>query len=193
MVLALASLFPVFLVVMETTIVLSRREATGILLLIGQLLNEASNLILKSVIQHDRPNLHLGDGYGMPSSHSQFMAFFASYTIIYLESRIVTSPIHKRVVQAGAVVLGLLVMFSRIYLGYHTAPQVIAGGLVGLVSGCFWLWFVEYVIYPSGFVAFVLDWPVCQWLLLRDSRCISDIALAEYRLSRQAAIKVKVK
>ncbi|KAJ2844176.1 hypothetical protein GGI22_006967, partial [Coemansia erecta] len=61
---------------MEATIVLSRRETAGILLLAGQLTNEGFNLVLKGCIQQERPNLHLGDGYGMPSSHSQFMAFF---------------------------------------------------------------------------------------------------------------------
>jgi membrane-associated phospholipid phosphatase len=29
----------------------------------------------------------LGEGYGMPSSHSQFMAFFAVYVTLYLLHR----------------------------------------------------------------------------------------------------------
>ncbi|KAJ2894654.1 hypothetical protein GGI21_005255, partial [Coemansia aciculifera] len=81
MVLALASLFPIFMIVMEVTIILSRREVAGLLLLAGQLANEAFNLLLKQVIREDRPHLHLGDGYGMPSSHAQFMGFFAMYSI----------------------------------------------------------------------------------------------------------------
>ncbi|PIA15169.1 hypothetical protein COEREDRAFT_82157, partial [Coemansia reversa NRRL 1564] len=79
MALALASLFPIFLIVAETSIVFGRREAAGILLLLGQLLNEAFNLVLKLAIREDRPNIQLGDGYGMPSSHSQFMGFFVFY------------------------------------------------------------------------------------------------------------------
>ncbi|KAJ1890285.1 hypothetical protein LPJ81_005964, partial [Coemansia sp. IMI 209127] len=193
MLFALASLIPIFLVVMEATIVLSRREIAGILLLAGQLTNETFNLVLKVIIQQERPNLHLGDGYGMPSSHSQFMTFFVVYTVVYLETHISTNEIHKRAVQAGAIALGLLVMISRIYLGYHTALQVVAGGLIGVCSGCFWLWFVERAIYASKAVDVALDWPICKWLLIRDSRAAPDIALAEYRLSRHATNRTKSK
>ncbi|KAJ2556442.1 hypothetical protein EV175_002001 [Coemansia sp. RSA 1933] len=193
LVFALASLIPIFLVVVETTIVLSRRELAGVLLLVGQLANEGSNLVLKTIIQQERPNMHLGDGYGMPSSHSQFMTFFIAYTVVYLEAHTAANAIHKRAVQIGAVGLGLLVMASRVYLGYHTVLQVLAGGLIGICSGCFWLWFVNRAIYNNKAVDIVLDWPICKWLLLRDSRAVPDIALAEYRLSRYATKKSKTK
>ncbi|KAJ2516590.1 hypothetical protein H4217_004483 [Coemansia sp. RSA 1939] len=191
MALALASLFPIFLVVMEATIVLSRREIAGILLLIGQLGNEGLNIVLKVMIRQDRPNVHLGDGYGMPSSHSQFMTFFLAYTVVYLETRVSNNNVHKRAVQAGAVMLTLLVMTSRVYLGYHSALQVFAGGLVGAVSGSIWLWFVERTIYTNRAIDIVLDWSICRWLLIRDSRTVPDIALAEYRLSRHGANSFK--
>ncbi|KAJ2490228.1 hypothetical protein IWW37_003337 [Coemansia sp. RSA 2050] len=107
MALALASLFPIFMIVMEVTIVLSRREISGILLLTGQLLNEGFNLVLKQIIREERPHLHLGDGYGMPSSHAQFMGFFVIFSAMYLENQITTNAVHKRIVQTGAVVLGV--------------------------------------------------------------------------------------
>ncbi|KAJ2834184.1 hypothetical protein GGI24_000513 [Coemansia furcata] len=184
MALALASLFPIFMVVMEVTIVLSRREIAGILLLSGQLLNEAFNLVLKQIIREERPHLHLGDGYGMPSSHAQFMGFFVVFTTMYLEARITTNVIHKRAVQMGAIVLGVLVAASRVYLGYHSGMQVVAGGAVGLIAGLVWYWLVVHVLYPSGLVEALLGTSVCQWLLIRDSRGVPDIALAEYRLSQ---------
>ncbi|KAJ2044312.1 hypothetical protein GGI08_007140 [Coemansia sp. S2] len=192
MALALASLFPIFLIVMEATIILSRREIAGILLLSGQLLNEAFNLVLKQVIREERPHLHLGDGYGMPSSHAQFMGFFVMFSTVYLETRISTNVIHKRAVQMGAAVLGVLVAASRVYLGYHTVIQVLAGGMVGLVAGLVWYWLVEHVLYPSGLVEKLLSTFICQWLLIRDSRGVPDIALAEYRLS-QSIKKQKIK
>ncbi|KAJ2439721.1 hypothetical protein GGF42_007861 [Coemansia sp. RSA 2424] len=184
MALALASLFPIFMIVMQVTIVLSRREVAGTLLLLGQLANEAFNFLLKQTIREDRPNLHLGDGYGMPSSHAQFMGFFVMYSLLYLETRITTNVWHKGAVQLGAVVLGVLVAASRVYLGYHSVPQVLAGAAVGLAAGLIWYLAVERVLYPSGLVEALLDTSVSRWLLLRDSRGVPDIALAEYRLSR---------
>ncbi|KAJ1734955.1 hypothetical protein LPJ61_000805 [Coemansia biformis] len=181
--LALASLAPVFLVVAETTIVFSRREVAGILLLAGQLLNEAFNLALKLAIREERPYWNLGDGYGMPSSHSQFMGFFVLYVVLYFERRVVAHTVHKRAVQLGAVVLGALVVVSRVYLGYHTVLQVLVGVGVGLASGAAWYAFTEAVVRPGGIVDAALATYPCRWLLIRDSHGIPDIALAEYCLS----------
>lgn len=52
-------------------------------LLLGQLLNEASNLTLKNLIRQARPlnniyHNYIYTDYGMPSSHSQFMAFLVA-------------------------------------------------------------------------------------------------------------------
>ncbi|KAI8321722.1 dolichyldiphosphatase [Martensiomyces pterosporus] len=186
MFLALISLFPIFFIVMETTIVLSRREVAGVLLLIGQLLNEAFNLVLKEVIQEDRPHFELGDGYGMPSSHSQFMGFFISYTALYLETKVTANAVHRRAVQLGALVLGILVVVSRVYLQYHTVPQVLAGSAIGLATGCAWYAVTEFVVYRSGAVEAVLNTQACKWLMIRDSRGVPDIARAEYNLSQGA-------
>ncbi|KAJ1966318.1 hypothetical protein GGI12_000161 [Dipsacomyces acuminosporus] len=186
MFLALISLFPIFFIVMEATIVLSRREMAGVLLLVGQLLNEGFNLALKEAIQQERPHVELGDGYGMPSSHSQFMGFFISYTTLYLENKITTNPVHKRLVQLGALALGVLVAVSRVYLHYHTVPQVLAGSAAGLISGCVWYLLTELGLYKSGVIEAVLDLQLCKWLLVRDSRHVPDIAHAEYNLSHKS-------
>ncbi|KAJ2808138.1 hypothetical protein H4R20_000993 [Coemansia guatemalensis] len=183
MVLALASLFPIFLIVAETSIILGRREAAGILFLLGQLLNEAFNLVLKHAIRDERPNIHLGDGYGMPSSHSQFMGYFVLYMVVYLERHIATNVVHKRVTQLGAFILGISVAFSRVYLGYHTVWQVLAGAVVGVGFGVIWYLFVEQVLRPSGLLDLILATSFCRWLLIRDSRHVLDVALAEYNLS----------
>ncbi|KAJ2712888.1 hypothetical protein H4R19_002523 [Coemansia spiralis] len=183
LVLALASLAPVFLVVAETAIVFSRREVAGILLLVGQLLNEALSVALKLAICEERPHRHLGNGYGMPSSHAQFMGFFAVYVAVYFEWRVGAHPAHRRAAQLGVAVLGALVVASRVYLGYHTLRQALAGVAVGFASGAAWYAFVESVVRPSGLVDTALATYPCRWLLIRDSRATPDIALAEYNLS----------
>ncbi|KAJ2785713.1 Dolichyldiphosphatase 1 [Coemansia javaensis] len=189
MLLALASLAPIFLVVAETAVVLSRREAAGILLLAGQLLNEALNLALKLWIREDRPHQHLGDGYGMPSSHAQFMGFFAVYMALYFERQVAALAAHRRLVLAGAAVLAALVAASRVYLGYHTAAQVLAGVAAGVASGAAWYAFVERVVRGGGILDAALATRPCRWLLIRDSRGIRDIARAEYDLSMAARRK----
>ncbi|ORX69553.1 hypothetical protein DL89DRAFT_316893 [Linderina pennispora] len=165
--LALMSLIPIFFIVMEATIVLSRRELAGLVLFVGQLLNELFNFVLKELIREERPHSELGDGFGMPSSHAQFMGL----------------------VQLGALVLGILVAVSRVYLNYHTVRQVVAGVAVGLAAGAGWFGITEAAFFGSGLAEWVLDTRVCQWLMVRDSRSIPDIARREYELSQSSKQK----
>lgn len=93
--LAFLSFTPPFLVAIQTTIYFTLlltakstskpakcRNAAQIAgkLLLGQLLNELLNLTLKNTLQHPRPPANVSDykDYGMPSSHSQFMAFLVA-------------------------------------------------------------------------------------------------------------------
>ena len=52
----------------------------------GQLACEAVNFVLKRLIKEERPRrIHLtGKGYGMPSSHAQFAAFWAVALTLFL-------------------------------------------------------------------------------------------------------------
>ncbi|KAJ1982320.1 hypothetical protein H4R35_000343 [Dimargaris xerosporica] len=83
---AYASLVPLGLLCAYATWVIARRELTAVLMLAGQLGNEVVNFACKSYIAQHRPTSFLGTGYGMPSSHAQFMAFFAVFGILHLHT-----------------------------------------------------------------------------------------------------------
>ena len=85
--LALASMLPIFLIVSYLTTIAVRRELHTCAILFGQLLNEALNLALKKQIRQPRPEGAPSDDFGMPSSHSQFMGFFAAYIVLFASSR----------------------------------------------------------------------------------------------------------
>lgn len=55
----------------------------------GQLACEAANFVLKRLIKEERPSrIHrTGKGYGMPSSHAQFVAFWAVAMALFLLAR----------------------------------------------------------------------------------------------------------
>ncbi|KAI7901043.1 uncharacterized protein BX663DRAFT_438519 [Cokeromyces recurvatus] len=76
---AYITLSPIAILVFYASVIVSRREMAGILMLVGQLTNEVVNYILKETIEQERPYAHLGDGYGMPSSHSQFICIYLGY------------------------------------------------------------------------------------------------------------------
>ena len=53
--LAYITLAPIAILVFYASVIVSRREVAGILMLAGQLVNECINFILKEKIQQDRP------------------------------------------------------------------------------------------------------------------------------------------
>jgi len=59
MILALSSLCPVFLIVAYTSVILARRDLIVAFTLIGQLLNEVFNTIIKNIIKQPRPESNL--------------------------------------------------------------------------------------------------------------------------------------
>ena len=80
---------------------LATREAEIALALAGQLACEALNFALKRLIKEERPRRIHGKGYGMPSSHAQFVAFWSVSLALFLLS-----------VAAAAVILVLFVLWE---------------------------------------------------------------------------------
>jgi len=83
-----------------------------------------------------------GEGYGMPSSHAQFSAFFGLYVLLLLQRRGLGGrglQAWRRHTYSGAAVVGsVAVASSRIYLNYHTPKQVAVGYVAGLVCAVGW-------------------------------------------------------
>ncbi|KAG0367206.1 hypothetical protein BGZ54_004239 [Gamsiella multidivaricata] len=82
--LAYVTLSPLGIICSYVAIVLTSRDLKPLVMFAGQLANEFVNQVLKRLFKQARPTEYLGDGYGMPSSHSQFMAYFATYTAILM-------------------------------------------------------------------------------------------------------------
>jgi dolichyldiphosphatase len=100
----------------------------------------------------------------------------------------------ERVV-ATVVALGLAsaVAWSRVYLGYHTPKQVLAGCLAGSV--CAVAWFVTtYVLRQTGLLAQALDVSVVRWFRVRDLVVEEDLCQAgweKWEDKRLAAERLK--
>jgi dolichyldiphosphatase len=122
----------------------------------------------------------MGKGYGMPSSHAQFVAFFAAYLSLFIlirhnsrdnvhqSSTHVPTPLWQRMLLALSSVVGAAaVARSRIYLNYHTPRQVLAGCAVG--AACAVAWFVAIsVARHFGLVDTLLDSPPLKFIRMRD-------------------------
>ncbi|KAG2226728.1 hypothetical protein INT45_001075 [Circinella minor] len=95
---------------------------------------------LKRIIRQPRPlrtndsSISKKDTFGMPSSHSQVMSFFAYYTF---------RTVYRDTLFAIFLYLfTFLVLWSRVKMGHHTLAQVLVGTFIGAIMAHVWynLW-----------------------------------------------------
>lgn len=138
---AYTTLLPLYIISAITASILTSRHAFTVL--VGLVFNEYINWTLKHWIKEPRP---LADrtGYGMPSSHAQFMSFFLVSCLVLTKSPSASASAEReyhgmwlsrrgrRLVVLLAWISCLLVCYSRVYLGYHSMFQVQVGFMTGV-------------------------------------------------------------
>eukprot|EP00889_Picochlorum_renovo_P000070 jgi/Picre1/27100/NNA_000070.t1 len=154
------------------------RDINDVLLCLGYGLNTVVSKGLKEIIRQPRPDYgceSLGNchEYGMPSNHAQFMAFCFAMTFLSYRAkkrvvacrgskdgfaeRLVTSNMFAiEILILG--VASLIISWARVYLGYHSVIQVVAGYLLGIGFALIW-WTLTSTLHSRG----VLD-AVCEAL-----------------------------
>ncbi|KAJ5180190.1 hypothetical protein N7492_003400 [Penicillium capsulatum] len=180
------ALLPQALCVSYVTLIWASREMEVILMFAGQLGCEAVNFALKRIIKEERPKEMFGKGYGMPSSHAQFMAYFAVYLTLFLAFRhkpsYATSYPYLGFYLRTAMTFGLClgaagVAASRVYLNYHTPKQVLAGCGAGIVCACGWFALTS-LLRRGGMIEWAIDSTAARLLRIRDLLVSEDLAEA---------------
>jgi dolichyldiphosphatase len=149
------------------------------------------------------PEMH-GKGYGMPSSHAQFVSFFSVTLALFLLFRHVPHPTdthtpltfpQRFALSILALASAVTVACSRIYLNYHTPKQVIVGCAAGVISALVWFGFTTY-LRRAGWIEWVLDTYLARLFRVRDLVVQEDLvdsgwARWEERKKRSAAFRVQ--
>lgn len=130
-----------------------------------------------------------GKGYGMPSSHAQFMTFFSVYLTLFLLFRhtpayATSYPFLGALLRASVTLILLAVAgavaASRIYLSYHTTRQVLAGCGAGVV--CAFGWFIiTGLLRRWGWIDWAVELTVARLLRVRDLVVSEDLAEAGWQ------------
>ncbi|KAL6910937.1 PAP2 domain-containing protein [Trichoderma evansii] len=189
---AYLALLPQALCVVYATLIFSTREAEICLAFAGQLACEALNFVLKRIIKEERPRRIHGKGYGMPSSHAQFVAFWSLSLALFLlvrhkplsrgkakiwEGGRPWTLIERLAVSLAAVIVAAATAWSRIYLNYHTTKQVAAGVTAGFVFALVWFVATE-ILRRTGWLAWGIELPPARMLRIRDLVVEEDMCQA---------------
>ncbi|CAI2183092.1 18439_t:CDS:2 [Funneliformis geosporum] len=178
---AYVTLSPLIIVISYISTIISRRELMMINMFLGQLTCEILNTGLKKWIKEKRPSDKIGVGYGMPSSHAQFIAYFTIFSCIYLCYKITfRNNLWKLPLTFGLIIFSFLVSYSRIYLHYHTTKQVIVGNIFGGAFAIFWYLLIEKIIRPLGIFKTIIYSPIAKYFYLKDNSSAKDIIRIEY-------------
>lgn len=96
---------------------------------VAGVVTSAFALVIKEVVQQDRPEGACTHSYGMPSNH---VALMASFAVINVWRR--PNPW----LALCMIALVLIEACSRVYLNYHTITQCLVGTMLGICSalGC---------------------------------------------------------
>ncbi|KAF1961252.1 DOLPP1 protein [Byssothecium circinans] len=170
------ALVPQGLCVVYATLIWSNREIEILLMFAGQMACEALNWCLKRYIKEERPREMHGKGYGMPSSHAQFVTFFSVTLTFFLLFRHVPHPTETHTpfsfaqrfaLSIAALASAAAVASSRIYLSYHTPKQVLVGCAAGAIFAVVWFGFTTF-LRRAGWVEWALETELAKLFRVRD-------------------------
>ncbi|KAL6145855.1 hypothetical protein ACLB2K_056539 [Fragaria x ananassa] len=173
-----------------------RRELQGMFFAIGLIISQLINEVIKDFFQQARPAtcalLEMCDSHGWPSSHSQYMFFFAVYfTLLTYRGIALSDTRNKLAVIFLPWCLALLTMYSRVYLGYHTVAQVFAGSGLGIVLGGLWFWVVNSLL--ICFFPAIEESAFGRYFYVKDTSHIPNVLKFEYDNARKARSEMAAK
>lgn len=158
------------------------RELTVINMWAGQFCCEAFNLVIKRMVKQGRPPGSVGNGYGFPSSHSQYMGYFATFLILHLHFRhkfasngvwIIDQAV-RALVYIAIITWAGIVAYTRYYLSYHSVSQILWGMSLGITFSIGFYLVSELIPTrrPNSFLGIVrtslLTNRISVWLRIRD-------------------------
>jgi dolichyldiphosphatase len=192
--LSVVTLLPILIPAQLGALLLVRRDWETLVFFVGIIGNVAINGVLKHAIREPRPfsacsasiDSSFGVGsheeFGMPSNHAQFMGFVAMFMTLYLGTRVKAPTFELIGIALASWFAAGLCSYSRVYLGYHTPIQVVAGTGAGALAGAAWFALYIYKLAPLG--RQLVNTDLFRRLLIREHSTVGNVLKAEYNSLR---------
>ena len=197
-ILAFSSLLPILISFSLTTHLFVGKDLRAGFIATGALLTQIISTVLKKIIKEPRPQNDLivpgTQKYGMPSSHSCFMAFIAVFSLLFAIRRCqnLIGPnafvirMKRWLMPAVTTLSAIVCSYSRIHLEYHTIRQVVAGSVLGLFIAI--VWFILYEKYYVTSWASKLEKTYNAW----DFRSPHDLGDSSYTFKKSLDARRKI-
>lgn len=120
-------------------VLLCRHDVESLWAAMGSVVNAALSVILKRILNQERPVSTLKSGPGMPSSHAQSILFSVIFAILSMVEWLGTNALTLTV--SGLILaFGSYLSWLRVMEKYHTISQVVVGAVVGCIFSILWFW-----------------------------------------------------
>jgi dolichyldiphosphatase len=151
------SFLPHIIAIYTISVMLFAKCLDHFLFLVGLVISHESAKMVKNIWKQPRPAGSFLSSYGMPSDHSMFMFFIASYLILYLASVPKLQRSSFTISTVTLIASSMLVCVSRLFLDVHTVEQVLVGIAMGSFLGSFWYWLVNNYLLSSKLISNVFN------------------------------------
>jgi membrane-associated phospholipid phosphatase len=136
------------------------------------------NFGLRHAFAQPPPTAGCGEAYEMPALATQQTAFIVTLGLLAACRWRIRSGAYTTLVLVGFVAL---TTYARIYIGFNSPPQLLAGAVVGFVHGALWFAVFYFLVHPH--VATITKLPFVRNTNLRDTLCVDHAPRAHSALS----------
>ncbi|KAK6922682.1 Phosphatidic acid phosphatase type 2/haloperoxidase [Dillenia turbinata] len=120
-------------------VVLCRHDPEALWAAMGSVANAGLSIILKRILNQERPSPTRRSDPGMPSSHAQSIFFTVMFSILSVVEWLGVNDI-SLIISTLTLIFGSYLSWLRVSQQLHTVSQVLVGAAVGSIFSILWFW-----------------------------------------------------
>ncbi|PRQ47553.1 putative phosphatidate phosphatase [Rosa chinensis] len=129
-------------------VILCRHDAEALWAAMGSVVNSTLSIVLKKILNQDRPIPSVRSEPGMPSSHSQSIFYIFMFAILSFVEWLGINEI-TIIIGALALAFGAYLSWLRVSQRLHTMSQVVVGAAIGTIFSILWYWSWNAVVHEA--------------------------------------------
>ncbi|KAK9670188.1 hypothetical protein RND81_13G184200 [Saponaria officinalis] len=121
------------------TVILWRHDPEAVWVVMGSVLNSVLSVVLKQILNQERPVSNRRSDPGMPSSHAQSIFFAFVFVALSMVEWLGVNEF-TLIFAALSLAVGSYFSWLRVAQRLHTISQVVVGAIIGSCFALLWVW-----------------------------------------------------